>query len=72
MSTTRRTKPAPVNELRAALAGLALQGLLANPDISARLLPNMDADDEMAGAYVANLVNFAVASSARLLEELSK
>lgn len=67
--TTRRK---PTDELRAALAGLALQGMLANPDISGRALANMDPDGESTALYLESLTLTAVKASGMLLEELNK
>ena len=72
MNASRRKPSPPSEELRAALAGLALQGLLANPDISARMLANIDNEGTAVGGYVSDCVTIAATASARLLEELSK
>lgn len=65
---TARRKP--TDELRAALAGLALQGMLANPDISGRMLANMDPE------ATSNLLDIctrtAVQGADMLIEELNK
>lgn len=72
MSTARRKPPQASDELRAALAGLALQGLLANPDISARLLLNKDPEEPILGAYIDLMALAATHASGKLLEELNK
>jgi hypothetical protein len=68
------TRKKPVNELRAALAGLALQGLLSNPDITTRLLANAseDPDDTSVGEFTGTCVRMAVGAADMLLLELNK
>jgi len=65
----------PANELRAALAGLAMQGLFANPDITARLLANIDADDPentAIGDFTTTCARMSVGAADVLLWELNK
>lgn len=63
-----RKPKAPNEELRAALAGLALQGLFANPDITARLLANVD---DGLGEFTTTCARMAVGASDLLLHELN-
>lgn len=73
MSTARRKPQQASDELRAALAGLALQGLLANPDISARLLANMDPEEGTAvGDFMGACTRIAVGGADLLIHELNK
>ena len=67
MSTARRKPPPVSDELRAALAGLALQGLFANPDVTGRLLANVDdgLDD-----FTATCARMAVGAADILLHEM--
>lgn len=67
MSTARRKPQQASDELRAALAGLALQGLFANPDITGRLLANVD---ECLGDFTATCARMAVGAADILLHEL--
>ena len=73
MSTARRKPPQVSDELRAALAGLALQGLLANPDISARLLSNIDPEEGTAiGDFMGACTRIAVGGADLLINELNR
>lgn len=67
MSTARRKPPQASDELRAALAGLALQGLFANPDVTGRLLANVD---EGLGDFTTTCARMAVGAADILLHEL--
>ena len=67
MSTARRKPQQASDELRAALAGLALQGLFANPDITGRLLANVD---DGLGDFTATCARMAVGAADILLHEL--
>ena len=67
MSATKRKPQQASDELRAALAGLALQGLFANPDITGRLLANVDdgLDD-----FTATCARMSVGAADILLQSL--
>ena len=67
MNATKRKPSQASDELRAALAGLALQGLFANPDITGRLLANVD---DGLGDFTATCARMAVGAADILLQSL--